>query len=115
MFAATTGHVKVITLLLEAHASVNTVNSDGCTALMFAAARGHIGAISLLAAHNADLDTRDSLGSSALDHAISERHQLAVETLVVLGAELPRSGYRVSAAVMERRRVILSSRTVNDL
>jgi len=68
--------------------------------------RGQSGAIEALLDHGVHMNTRDTYGRTALMHAIENSHQESVDALVVRGAELPRSGYRVSKEVMLKRRAL---------
>lgn len=111
MFASALGDVSIIRALLEHGADAMTVNNSGYTALMFACLRGRGGAIEeLVERYPALLQLRDGMGRSALDHAIYNSHQEAIESLVARGAELPRSGYRVGADVLQRRAEYLAAK-----
>lgn len=105
MFACATGHLDIVKYLLERGADSRIKNIRGYTALIFAAVRGQGKIIDVLLNHNPVLlEVKDRLGRSALNHAIESSQQTAVDYLVALGAELPQSGYRVSAEVMQRRK-----------
>lgn len=110
MFAAAMGHAGIVSYLLDQGASYEITNKRGYSPLIFAALRGHSKVIHAVVRHDRKaLLARDKFGRSALDHAIASDHQEAVEALVELGADLPRSGYRVSAEAMEKRRMLLES------
>jgi ankyrin repeat protein len=111
MFASAAGDVDIIKLLIEHGADVLATNNNGFTTLMFACLRGHGPVIELLVeGYPALLQMRDGAGRSALDHAIYNSHQEAVEGLVAMGADLPRSGYRVGAEVLRRREEYFAAR-----
>lgn len=109
MFASATGHVDIVSLLLAKGARIDIANKRGFTALMFAALRGHSQVIEALVRHDrSTLHARDEMGRAALDHAIASNRQAAVEALVALGADMPRSGFRVSDEVMKKRAALLA-------
>lgn len=108
MFASASGHVSVVQFLLKHGADPGVANKRGYTALIFAALRGHSKVIhAIVNQHHPTIHARDKLGRSALDHAIASSRQEAVDALVALGADLPRSGYRVSAEITAQRRAYL--------
>lgn len=109
MFASATGHVEIVKLLLAKGARVDITNNRGYTALMFAALRGHGQVIECIVRQDrSTLYARDAMGRAALDHAIASNRQSAVEALVALGADMPRSGFRVGEEVMARRAAFLA-------
>lgn len=104
MFASATGHADIVQYLLSKGARAAITNKREYTALMFAAIRGHGKVIEAIVEHDrSTLHAKDKMGRAALDHAIASNRQGAVDALVTLGADLPRSGFRVSAEVMAKR------------
>jgi uncharacterized protein len=111
MFACAAGHAPVVEFFLAQNAEMLPPNNKGYTPLIFAATRGHGAVIEALLRKDASsIDLRDYLGRTALDHAVGGSKQLAIDTLVALGAALPRSGYRVSTEVLERRALYLKQK-----
>lgn len=73
-YAAQTGHVIVVQLLLERNADVNQKDYFGQTALSHAAAEGHEPVVRLLLAHNAAVDSTSRDGATALSYAARRGH-----------------------------------------
>jgi ankyrin repeat protein len=107
MFAATFGHGPTTELLLEYGSEKERKNNQGFTAMMLAASRGHVSTLKSLLKFGCRLNERDQFGRSPIDHAIQSDNQDAIEYLASIGADLPTSGYRVSALVMAERRKFL--------
>ncbi len=72
--AASGGNPKMVELLIEKGASVNSVNRDGKTALHYAAGKGHAGIVKILLRHLADATALYN-GRSALDLARKNGHR----------------------------------------
>ncbi len=87
MWAAETGQVSVIRLLLQYGAQVDRSNPKGGTALMYAAVGGHVDAIRTLVEAGADPDHRVRHGWSPLLLATAKGHVDSVRALVELGAD----------------------------
>ncbi len=68
-YAATRGHLAVITLLLDEHAYIDAASPNGTTPLMMAAHYGTASAVKLLLEGDADPTLKNSLGLTALDFA----------------------------------------------
>ncbi len=68
-YAATSGHVAIIELLLEQHAYIDAESPNGTTPLMMAAYYGSPAAVKLLLEAGADPGTRNQLGLTAIDFA----------------------------------------------
>jgi ankyrin repeat protein len=68
-YAATSGHLDVIRLLVEHHAYVDASSPNGSTPLMMAAMYGTIEAVKLLLAEGADPQIKNALGLTAIDFA----------------------------------------------
>lgn len=84
--AAMNGDVKLVTLLLDRGATVNTATEDGWTALHFACSRGDKGLVELLLDRGADVSITTESGLSALSIATSEGDSEIVELLLDRGA-----------------------------
>jgi len=68
-YAATNGHLSVMTLLLDNHAYIDAASPNGTTPLMMAAQYGTPSAVKLLLEAGADPTLKNDLGLSALDFA----------------------------------------------
>ena len=68
-YAATSGHVEVMRLLLDRHAYIDAESPNGTTPLMMAAHYGTPGAVKLLLEEGADPMIKNKLGLSAIDFA----------------------------------------------
>jgi ankyrin repeat protein len=68
-YAATSGHLAVIELLLEHHAFIDAESPNGTTPLMMAAHYGTPAAVKLLLEAGADATMKNQLGLSAIDFA----------------------------------------------
>lgn len=68
-YAATGGHVSILTLLLDNHAYVDAASPNGSTPLMMAARYGTIDTVKVLLAAGADPRLKNALGLSAIDFA----------------------------------------------
>lgn len=68
-YAATNGHVAIISLLLEHHAYIDAESPNGTTPLMMAAHYGSPEAVKLLLEAGADPTLKNRLGLTAIDFA----------------------------------------------
>lgn len=68
-YAATSGHLAIMELLLENHAYIDAESPNGTTPLMMAAHYGTPASVKLLLDAGADSSLRNQLGLSALDFA----------------------------------------------
>ena len=75
-------------LLVDAGASLDTINAEGDTALILAASEGHARICSLLIARGADVKAHSHVGYTALHDAAADGHVAVIEALVRGGAEL---------------------------
>ena len=74
-YAATNGHLKSATYLLDQNAYVDPESPNGTTALMMAARGGHIEVVKLLLDRGADLSKMNAVKMTAIDFA--EQHNQA--------------------------------------
>ena len=80
--AASSGHVDIVSLLLEAGSEVNAVTASTLeTALHIAARDGHEEVVRCLFHHGADLNARNAAAETALQIAAEERHTSVVKLL----------------------------------
>ena len=82
------GYVKLLEMLLDAGADVNTTNEDGDTALIYASDGGHVSCISLLLDRGACPDARESSGCTALMIASRGGHVASIERLLAAGVDV---------------------------
>ena len=68
-YAATSGHLKIMDLLLENHAYIDAESPNKTTPLMMAAQYGTAAAVRLLLEAGADATLRNELGLNAIDFA----------------------------------------------
>lgn len=68
-YAATSGHLAIMELLLEHHAFIDAESPNGTTPLMMAAHYGTPAAVKLLLEAGADVRMKNQLGLSAIDFA----------------------------------------------
>ena len=68
-YAATSGHVEIMELLLENHAYIDAESPNGTTPLMMAALYGTPASVKLLLDSGADAVLRNQLGMTAIDFA----------------------------------------------
>jgi ankyrin repeat protein len=68
-YAATNGHLKIMEMLLEAHAFIDAQSPNGTTPLMMAAHYGTPAAVKLLLEAGADTQMKNELGLTAIDFA----------------------------------------------
>lgn len=80
-YAATSGHLAVITLLLDNHAYIDAASPNGTTPLMMAAHYGSAAAVKLLLEAGADPVLKNNLGLTAIDFAQRVNRQDAAELI----------------------------------
>lgn len=68
-YAATSGHLQIMELLLEEHAFIDAQSPNGTTPLMMAAHYGTPQAVKLLLEAGADTQMKNELGLTAIDFA----------------------------------------------
>ena len=89
-YAATSGHVEMIRLLLEHHAYVDAESPNGTTPLMMAAQYGSGAAVQLLLDEGAQPLQTNQQGLAALDFAQRGGRPDAIELLTVTVKSMPK-------------------------
>lgn len=79
--AAGQGHVRVVEMLLDAGAEVDSLDEDGGTALMDASAGGYEAIVRLLIEHGADVRRKDRYQKRAIYYAANKGHEEIVNLL----------------------------------
>ncbi|HSW17997.1 MAG TPA: ankyrin repeat domain-containing protein [Ramlibacter sp.] len=80
-YAATGGHVAIISLLLEHHAFIDATSPNGTTPLMMAAMYGSAQAVRLLLDEGADISMKNIQGMTAIDFAVRGNRKDAGEMI----------------------------------
>jgi len=80
-YAATKGHLAIISLLLEEHAYIDAESPNGTTPLMMAAMYGTAASVKLLLQEGADPQLKNQQGLTALEFAERASRPDAVELL----------------------------------
>jgi hypothetical protein len=88
-YAATGGHLEIMSLLLEHHAFIDAESPNGTTPLMMAAHYGTPAAVKLLLEAGADTAMRNQLGLSAVDFANRGNRKDAVDLITAHMTKLP--------------------------
>ncbi len=88
--AAMVGDAGAVRRLLDLGMPIDTVDAQGCTALVRAAGGGHLVVVGMLLQRGADATLASTAGASALTAAISMRHPQIVEMLLAHGVDLER-------------------------
>lgn len=86
--AAIVGDADAVRRLLDLGFGVDTVDAQGCTALLRAAGGGHRATVDLLLARGADPQCAAHTGATPLSAAVSMRHGEIVDCLLAAGAGL---------------------------
>lgn len=86
-YAASSGHIAIISLLLEQHAYIDAESPNGTTPLMMAAMYGTGEAVDLLVAEGADTRLKNQQGMTALQFAEAGERPDAVRTLSAIAAK----------------------------
>jgi len=95
-FAAYSGHVVVVKLLLDNKADVNVTNKSGMTPLSFAVDAGHRDVAELLLTNKAEVDTKGLYGMTPLSDAAGGGDKEMVKLLLANKADVnskDRNGY----------------------
>ena len=88
--AASVGDAGAVRRLLDLGLPVNTLDAQGCTALLRAAGGGQLVVVGLLLQRGADSTLSAETGATALSAAVSMRHPQIVEMLLAQGADVDR-------------------------
>lgn len=80
-YAASNGHLTVMTLLLDHHAYIDAASPNGTTPLMMAARYGSFDSAKLLLEAGADASLKNDLGMSAIDFAKTVERTDVVELI----------------------------------
>jgi len=80
-YAATSGHLAIMELLLDQHAYIDAESPNGTTPLMMAAHYGSAAAVKLLLDAGADPGLKNQLGLSAIDFAFRAGRTEAAELI----------------------------------
>lgn len=86
--AATAGDVDAVRRLIDLGFAVDSVDAQGCTALLRAAGGGHLPVVDLLLARSADPQHASASGATPLSAAVSMRQMDIVSALLDAGAQL---------------------------
>ena len=94
MFAAQTGNLECVKMLINAGANPNDIANDDVTALMFAGEQGYYQCVDALIEAGADVNVIDCYGHTALTvetdgiGSVKESHYWCMELLVAAGADV---------------------------
>jgi ankyrin repeat protein len=80
-YAATGGHIAIISILLESNSYIDAESPNGTTPLMMAAMYGTLAAVKLLLQEGADPKIKNRQGLTAVDFAQRGNRPDAVETI----------------------------------
>jgi ankyrin repeat protein len=90
-YAATSGNLEIMNLLLENYAYIDAESPNGTTPLMMAANYGSAAAVKLLLEAGADASLRNQLGLTAIDFATKARRTESAELIAATRRnQLPR-------------------------
>lgn len=87
LYAAKSGNLDVVTVLLDSGAKIGTTTREGATALYIAAREGHSEVVKALAQCGCPVDACTRPGRTALLAAAAAGHSGTVSTLLSLGAD----------------------------
>jgi len=87
-WAARSGHIDLLTLLITHGADVNAVDKNLVTPLHSLSARGFTEQVSLLAAHGADVSAKNVRGDTPLHAAVMTGNPSTAIKLIELGADV---------------------------
>lgn len=84
-YAASSGQLSIMKLLLENHAFIDAQSPNGTTPLMMAAMYGSNDAVKLLLAEGADTAMKNQLGMTAVDFAVKANRAESAELIKAAG------------------------------
>jgi len=87
-FASACGHEKIVRLLLDNGAQINSRNDTGKTPLIVAATHGHADIVKILLKNGADVNMQTKDGTTAIFMASFTDHKDIVELLIKGGANI---------------------------
>ena len=87
IYAATTGKLDIIKILIDNHAYIDSSSPNGVTSLMMAIRGGHVHAVRLLIEEDADVTVKNDDGETALDWA--ERNKNAEMVRLIRAKLMP--------------------------
>jgi ankyrin repeat protein len=90
--AAPAGHYEVVVALLDAGASINSLDRNGNTALHFTASQPHPNVVRLLLERGADQSIASHVGDVALHNAAFSGRYENVKVLLENGADVNANG-----------------------
>jgi ankyrin repeat protein len=88
VISCTLGHTKVVQLLLENSADVNTTDKDGNSPLHHACSRGHTDVVRLLLKNDANVNAINNEDNTPLYIACRYGHTIVVKLLLENGANV---------------------------
>ncbi|KAF5931285.1 hypothetical protein HYC85_032158 [Camellia sinensis] len=112
-FAASSGNVEIVEILLSSEADVNLKNNGGRTALHYAASKGWLKIAEILLSHGANINLKDkACWMHPLHRAASTGNSELCELLIEEGAEVDaiyKAGQTplMSAVICENKEVII--------
>lgn len=81
MAAVVKGNIEIVNALLDKKADVNSIDSNGTSALLYATIFKNYEIVRILIKANANPDLKDNRGNSAIDYAILVNDDKLIETL----------------------------------
>jgi ankyrin repeat protein len=87
-YAASSGDIALVQLLLNRGADIKTEDSNGITALHIAAKEGNMAVMQLLLNHGADTEAKTNTGRTALHYATDNGNKAVVQLLLERGADV---------------------------
>jgi ankyrin repeat protein len=91
-YAATGGHLKIVQLLLDSHAYIDSASPNGSTPLMMASMYGTVDTVIMLLAAGADPSIKNALGLTAIDFAMQVQRDDAVAAIAAATRARRKSG-----------------------
>jgi len=100
MSATSTGHIRIVELLISAGADVNKANRGGRSALHYAASKGFVDVARVLTANGARVNRKDEVGCSPLHRAASTGQYDVCLLLLEEGADVDARDVRRETPLM---------------